>query len=495
MRYSKRYRLYTFLSMLPSVLLVPIVMMAIFTTSEEDSEEIIFNNILGIDSYAKLGIAIGVVCAVYVIAVAIFACLWWSMTKYDIDNSGIRLTSGVIFRRNVYLPFEKIHAITIDRPLFMRFFRLSKLAIDSGNTAQQNNEIVIYDTEDNVKLLEKQLHARLTGVAMDNMVAPADMPTEDNRYDYKVDFKLALTYVFNNVWIYIAMLVALGAGIAIAVATDVMLLYFMPLILPLGACLLFGIVSIAVLLLRYYNYCIILKDDEIVVSFGLFDIKRVVINKNRIKSIYLSRDIVQLKTGYCSVHFELVGLASTEDQSEIAVSSIIPFVQLDKAERFLALATDSKIPTATYRASSKSRPFFLLLPALIILAIALPFYVGCAISPILGLALDMAITSGVVAIALVCTIVLGMVAYSHQGIAYDQDNLYLYKGVLVEKQYVIPWKNVVSIKSSTTPVRRRFGVTSIVVSTYTNKLETAKTVSMLDETTYNDILTAFLEKK
>ncbi len=495
MRYNKRYIIYTIIStLLPALVLVPILMMAVFTTSPEESDEIIINsNVFGIDSFSELYVAIGIVTAIVAVAIIGFSYLWWAMTRYTIDEQGVTLNAGVVFRRNVTLPYQKIHAITVDRPLLLRFFGLSRLALDSGNTAKQNNEIVIYDTEANVKLLEKKLHALLTnGNIEEAIVEPSSTPI-----DYKVDARLACQYLLNNLWLYLLMIIALGAGIfCVAMQPSELIICLLPLILPVGVFILFALITFAVFGIRYHDYTISIKEGDVIVSFGLLDKKRVVIAKSKIKAISIRRDLIQKITGYCSIEAEIVGLKSSEDQSEIAVTSILPFVKTSKALELLSVLGDSYCTKPLeHKSPKKALPFFFLLPIAIVVIIALAIIVPFVTMGDLGLLiLGAFIGYGTLGLLLII-VVLACVARTNQGVSLDSDNLYLAKGVLVQKYYIIPWKNVVSVHSYTTPLRKACGICTLIVSSYATKLECKKTISMLDQVAYQYVLENFLEKK
>ncbi len=493
MKYSKRYIFYTFLSSLPIVFVVPIVMMAICTTSPEDSDEIIFNNILGVNDMPTLVIWMVSVSVAVAVVLFVLSYLSWLKTTYTVGESSVDLTAGVVFRRNVSLPYSKIHAITVDRPLFLRFFGMSKLALDSGNTAAQNNEIVIFDTETRIKELESQLHLLLN---QEKPVAQIKDDGVQNVVDYKFDPKLRLTYLYSNIWVYVITLVALGVGIFLAITGLDLVTRLMVVILPLGALVLYCSIALIALTIRYSNYSITLKGDEIVVSFGLLDKKRVVIQKNKIKAISIKRDLVQMLTGYCSITAEIVGLKATEDQSEIAVTHLIPFVKYSEASALISIFGDNYRQSAPqYKASKKALPFFLAIPVLVILTVALPFIIAFAIIPSTGLTILASLLLYITVFLIAVTLLLCILTKRNQGVSMDDDNLYLEKGTLVKTSYIIPWKNVVSINSFATPIRQKYGVTSLVVSTYTSKLDAKKTVSMVDEEAYSVVLNKFLEKK
>ncbi len=491
MKYSKKYILYSFLLSLPTVVLVILACLMIFTTTDETTEETLFNGILGVNDYYTLGIAMGISSAIYIVLLVAYLVILWNMTTYSISESNIVFKSGVFFRKNIVLSYDKVHAITIDRPLALRFFGLSKLAIDSGNTVKNNNEIVIIDNEKAIKELEKELHLRLQGGIYQQ---EDEVLAENSPYSYKMDLRLAARFVFNNVWLYIILLVSLAIAAVVTVVSDDPLAAISFAALPLGSFLVFSVAAIVSMMVTYYNYKVVETADEVVVSFGLFDIKRIVIAKSRVKAVIVNQDIVQKATGYASVELEMVGLKSNDNEHEVRINHLVPFVKLEDVQNIIAVfSNDFALHKSDIKAKKDSLIFFMLLPMLIVSLIAMPFVIGYSIR------------SGIldnVSIILICTYALLILVIAicsifkkqHQGISYDDKNLYLTNGILTKKYHIIPWKNVISVGSVTTPLRKKYGVASLVVSTYTNKLETQKTVSMLSTDDANKIFQIFNKK-
>ncbi len=485
-RYNKKYIFYTFLASLPSVLIVGILAMMIFTTEDENTEELIFRGTFGVDNFTTLGIIIGVTSVLYIIGLFVLSILWWHKTTYNIDDTAITLKSGIFYRKNIALPFNKVQAITIDRPLFMRFFGLAKLAIDSGNTTKLNNEIVIIDDLANISKLEKILQSKLK-----SEVSELVDNDEVDILHYKMDWKLASTFVFNNVWLYLILIISIAIAGLITGVTEDALAAISFAILPIGSFLLFYIIAVTTLMTTYYDYKVIKKEDAVIVSFGLFSKKRIVVNKEKIKSVVINQDLVQLKTGFASIKLEIIGLKSAENQDEIRIDNILPFIKIKDVQSVLDIfGTDFVIKPVNHKCKKGSLVFFMLLPMLFASLIGLPFIIGQLAGGLTDIPLFI-IFMTIYLTALLLILLISLCQNCNQGIGNDDKNLYLTNGGLVKKYYIIPWKNVVSMGSFTTPLRKNKGVCSAVVTIYASKLDAQKTVSMLDCQVVEDLTTTF----
>jgi putative membrane protein len=106
--------------------------------------------------------------------------------KYKFDDSGISMSWGILFRREIYLTYRRIQDIHLTRNLIQRWFGLASVAVQtaSGNAgAEMSIEGVLAADE-----LRDYLYGRMrgargeTGVASEHAAAtsdahPADEPT------------------------------------------------------------------------------------------------------------------------------------------------------------------------------------------------------------------------------------------------------------------------------------------------------------------------------
>jgi membrane protein YdbS with pleckstrin-like domain len=54
---------------------------------------------------------------------------------YEIDADGLRIESGVIYKRQVSLPYEQIQNVNIERTILDRIFGLSRIGIETAGSA------------------------------------------------------------------------------------------------------------------------------------------------------------------------------------------------------------------------------------------------------------------------------------------------------------------------------------------------------------------------
>lgn len=78
----------------------------------------------------------------YIFSLYVFASLVHSYFYYEIDESSFNKEYGVLHKKNVSIPFHKIHNVNITRSVSDRMLGLARIEIEtSGNSPFQRNDI------------------------------------------------------------------------------------------------------------------------------------------------------------------------------------------------------------------------------------------------------------------------------------------------------------------------------------------------------------------
>ncbi|MBL8849275.1 MAG: PH domain-containing protein [Planctomycetaceae bacterium] len=96
--------------------------------------------------------------------------------KYRFDDSGIAMSWGILFRKEVYLTYRRVQDIHLTRNLIQRWFGLATVAVQtaSGNAAAEMSIEGILAADD----LRDYLYTRMRGARGDTgaVVTPAGAP-------------------------------------------------------------------------------------------------------------------------------------------------------------------------------------------------------------------------------------------------------------------------------------------------------------------------------
>ncbi len=88
--------------------------------------------------------------AAVIVIMFLTALIVYNNFKYEIDETGIIIDSGVIHKKNVTVPFEQIQNVNIERTLTDRIFGLARISIETSGSSNAYPQTVA-DVGKNVK--------------------------------------------------------------------------------------------------------------------------------------------------------------------------------------------------------------------------------------------------------------------------------------------------------------------------------------------------------
>jgi uncharacterized protein len=97
--------------------------------------------------------------------------------KYRFDDSGISMSWGILFRREIYLTYRRIQDIHLTRNLIQRWFGLATVAVQtaSGNAGAEMSIEGIIEADE----LRDYLYTRMRGARGDTEIAAGQTAAEN----------------------------------------------------------------------------------------------------------------------------------------------------------------------------------------------------------------------------------------------------------------------------------------------------------------------------
>ncbi|MEM1486093.1 PH domain-containing protein [Oscillospiraceae bacterium PP1C4] len=83
--------------------------------------------------------------------ILMIAYLKWHFSKYYVDNHRLYFTSGILFKREVQIPMQRICLLCALRPFWLRPFRVVKLRVDTIARNLKKTDLQIYIREADAK--------------------------------------------------------------------------------------------------------------------------------------------------------------------------------------------------------------------------------------------------------------------------------------------------------------------------------------------------------
>ena len=242
---------------------------------------------------------------------AIFSAIKWYFKVYWIENNIVHIKHGVFVKKESYLNKERVQNISTSSNIIYQVLGLTKLNIEVAGGGSDPEVMLAGIREEEAKELISLLHKERSVVSEE---APAE---EDSQTVYQLTAKeiLFASITSGRFGLVFSMLVILYTEFnqflpewlinkveAYVMDNGVYELIVMAVILMAVS----WVISTAGYALKYANFKIERKGNEIRIVQGLFDKKEFVLKLHRIQAITVKEGILRQPFGYCSVEVEVI---------------------------------------------------------------------------------------------------------------------------------------------------------------------------------------------
>ena len=291
-----------------------------------------------------------------------YRIIYYRTSGYELTEKEIKCNRGVLFRKRSILDYQNVHAVNKKQNLIHRFFGIAILTVDSGSTnTSYQAEITIVEKSKTVDSLVNELNALkergTRSTAEDTSKDLVLLSDKDSLYRFTSKKKMLYTAI--NI-VSTAFFTALFGVLAIVVISICKLMlqlnaigtwgqFFMfAVLIIIGAMLLFSVSSFIACMIqsfvRYYDFSIVKRGNDIQISFGLLDKQTNTFSYDRIKAVKISQNLVQRVFGFASISLEVIGYTNdTEDKNE-KLGILVPFCKYDEIGEILGKVLPDYIP-------------------------------------------------------------------------------------------------------------------------------------------------------
>ncbi|MBU3158512.1 PH domain-containing protein [Clostridium frigoris] len=283
----------------------------------------------------------GIVIIAFFVIVSALAIFKWKRNVYNVQEDGMYMKYGIFEIHERTVPFSQVHTADISSSLIQRLFNVCKLEIDTaGGDAKSEISIflskqealriksIIFKVEKNEnqdEIIEEKNIKKLTSSLKDLFV----MATFSTRilagffiilaFYSKIDdilpkkFKEKAQGYTDNIIKGVK-----GVNIIKYVVTLIIIMLFVS-----------WVISIGLTIIKYYKFTVIREDDNIKLSYGLFNKKEVTIPLKRIQSLIIVEGVIKKPLGYFSLNVETIGYGKDKGESTM-ICPIAKKIVLDK---------------------------------------------------------------------------------------------------------------------------------------------------------------------
>lgn len=250
---------------------------------------------------------------------AIFSAIKWYFKVYWIENNILHIKHGVFVKKESYLNKERVQNISTSSNAIYQMLGLMKLNIEVAGGGSEPEVMLAGIKEDEAKHLISLLHKKETTVK-------EEIEEEESKTVYQLTTKEVLAaaitsgrfgLVFSGlVLLYTKFDFVLPEGFTSKVEAYVMGNgVYKLIVIALILMVISWIISTAGYVLKYANFKIERKGEEIRIVQGLFEKKEFVLKLHRIQAITVKEGMLRQPFGYCAVEVEAIqsiGAASNE---------------------------------------------------------------------------------------------------------------------------------------------------------------------------------------
>lgn len=265
---------------------------------------------------------IGLVIVAIVIAVATagFSYLAWQRFLFWFDDEGdLRVSSGVLTKRERRLQLSRLQGVEVVQPLVARVFGMAQVTVEVAGVGDSRAEIR-YLTLSDGQALRNEVIARAAGLHPDSGEAPqrplVTVPTRDLIQSLLLRGSTVLLLAVTVAVVVVTALTAGPAGIFFLIFGGIPLL------------------MVFTEFTRYYNFTVAHSPDGLRISSGLFQVQSQTIPPGRVQAVEFVQSILWRRKDWVRVRLNVAGTnAGNDDQGNqnSAEQVILPVAPYDVA--------------------------------------------------------------------------------------------------------------------------------------------------------------------
>lgn len=268
--------------------------------------------------------------SVVILLMLVFGILHWYRYTYRVENGELRIEYGVFIRKKRFIPIERIQTIDVSAGIIQRIFGLVKLQVETAGGGMQAEAVLTAIKEDEAKQLREIL-------SRSKSHQEEETETQDSRSAYQISSKelLVLASTSGGIGIVISGVLAFLSQFAeylpfeklyntIEKYVSLSILFYIIVLIAVFL-LISWFVGILIMTLRYANFTVVKRDDELFITRGLIEKKQTTIPLTRIQAIRIGENLIRQPLGYATVYIESAG--GSLDKGEDFSTVLFPLIK------------------------------------------------------------------------------------------------------------------------------------------------------------------------
>jgi putative membrane protein len=308
-----------------------------------------------------------------VVFMLIYGILTWFRFTYRVEAGELRIEHGVLLRKKRYIPLERIQTIDITEGIVQRLFGLVKVQIETAGGGKEAEAILSAITKEEAEQLRKVLTKEGEQMIEEHVITKDVFTLSTQELFILASTSGGIGVIISALFAFLTQFDELLPvddvyNIAREVIQSGVILIAIGILVVVFISWMFSIVSTAI---KFGNYTLIKKGNELVISRGLLEKREITIPTRKIQAIRIQENAIRQLLGYATVYLEVDGGGNDEKGEYSTV--LFPIVRAEKLNGYLRLFTpdflmDVKLVPLPTRAK-KRYVLRLLLPSVIVVTI------------------------------------------------------------------------------------------------------------------------------
>ncbi|WP_302080064.1 PH domain-containing protein [Salinibaculum rarum] len=422
---------------------------------------IIFSVVTSASSGGSILSRVGLVAVLVVLGIGLG--VGWEIARfrridYELTADTFDLNSGVLSRREREIPYHRIQNVDIGQNIVQRAFGIAEVSLETAGGGSTEAQLR-YVSREEADRLQDELSRRKRGAdatAEGESEATAEVGEtlfELSDREHLVLGMVSADFRFLGALSVLAPILAPQLAGAIAPEADLLLL-FGPAI-ALAGLVAFWVLSGFLQILRYYDFELTRRGDELRYERGLLQRYNGTVPLSKIQTVSVQENVLARLLGYASVVIQTAGYAPGQDGSQ--VESAVPIAKRDRAFS-LARAVEPFGEVTFERPPTRARTRY---AARYTIGLAVLVGVLWLVNAITGL-LPLWYTP---LVALVLVPVAAHLKWKHLGYYTDGEHVVTRRGFWRRQTIVVPYDRVQVVFSSQTVFQRRRRLGTLTIDT------------------------------
>lgn len=405
--------------------------------------------------------------AALIVGVIIYAVAFFLCFKYKLSKDDIQLQQGVLKKQQLTLNFAKIQNVNISSPFYFRPFNLVNAQLDAAGSKGQEVVLAGIVREKAEEIREQVFNYNQTHAPVQELEPTAEQTLP------KLSLKNAEVAKFglfsSTIFLLLASLVTFQKHIEPILTNQLLTplsthylsvtehqdtattLAFITI--ALGLLLAMLVFSVAMALLRFYNFELTFADEKLKRTCGLLERAQFSLQKSKIQSIEVKQNAIALLLKRFTLNCKQIN-NSTTNKAKKQQAFVVPVLNQQQTEQVLDLCWDKSINLHQVQFTPIAIDFFY---RTFLLFALLPVLLACAVK---FTVIDMAFIGWALGYFVLASS-FSYLRYKRYGYAFYQDFAIVRKGIIGVSYKVFETYKIQQVSQIQTQMMARKGLASL----------------------------------